>query len=179
MLRLLSSKAQGCKNFRKTSKPCHVGIHWIALAEYSQMSTYVPGFQSFFRFFASFCIGQINHWHMGTHMRVLSESFQMNTNMTWFRWFSKFFVSLCLDKSILSIGMDNQSYTVYSDVIFFFIYHSLRTQECHCEPIYCLALIEFIKKVSSILSSIYFHIFENNLGKFTKYLKESCYLTSG
>ena len=25
--------------------PCHVGIHWIALAEYSQMSTHVPGFQ--------------------------------------------------------------------------------------------------------------------------------------
>ena len=40
--------------FKKSSKPCHVGIHWIALAEYSQMSTHVPGFQSFFRFFASF-----------------------------------------------------------------------------------------------------------------------------
>ena len=26
---------------------CHVGIHWIALAEHSQMSTHVPGFQSF------------------------------------------------------------------------------------------------------------------------------------
>ena len=31
-------------------KPCHVGIHWIALVEYSQMSTHVPGFQS------SFCV---------------------------------------------------------------------------------------------------------------------------
>ena len=61
MLRLFSSKAQGRKDFRKPSKPCHVGIHWIALAEYSQMSTHVPGFQSFFRFFASFCIGQISH----------------------------------------------------------------------------------------------------------------------
>ena len=25
------------------------------------MSTHLPGFQSFFRFFASFCIGQISH----------------------------------------------------------------------------------------------------------------------
>ena len=31
--------------------PCQVGIHWIALAEYSQMATRVTGFQSFFRFF--------------------------------------------------------------------------------------------------------------------------------
>ena len=46
----------------KASKPCHVGIHFIAVIEYSQMSTHVPGFQSFFRVcFASFCIGQISH----------------------------------------------------------------------------------------------------------------------
>ena len=51
------SKAQGRKDFCKPSKPCHVGIHWKALAEYSQMSTLVPGFLSFSRFFASFCIG--------------------------------------------------------------------------------------------------------------------------
>ena len=44
MLRLLSSKAHGCNDFWKTPKPCHVGIHWIALAEYSQMSTHMPGF---------------------------------------------------------------------------------------------------------------------------------------
>ena len=61
MLRLLSSKAQGCKSFGKPFKPCRVGIHWLAIAECSQMSTHVPGFQSFFRFFASFCIGQICH----------------------------------------------------------------------------------------------------------------------
>ena len=58
MLRLLSSKAQECKDFWKTSKPCHVGIHWIALTEYSQMSTHVPGFQSFHSFFVSLWIGQ-------------------------------------------------------------------------------------------------------------------------
>ena len=28
-------------------KPCHVGIHWIALTEFSQMGTHVAGFQSF------------------------------------------------------------------------------------------------------------------------------------
>ena len=56
MLRLLSSKAQDFKDFWRTSKTYHVGIHKIALAENSPMSTYVPGFQSLFRFFASFCI---------------------------------------------------------------------------------------------------------------------------
>ena len=45
----------------KSPKPCHVGMHWIALTEYSQMSTHVPGFRSFFSFFASFCIDQISH----------------------------------------------------------------------------------------------------------------------
>ena len=56
MLRLLSSNAQVCK-------PCHVGIHWIALTEYFHMSTHVhvPGFQSFWGFFASFRIGKISH----------------------------------------------------------------------------------------------------------------------
>ena len=29
----------------KTSKPCHIGIHPIALTEYSQMSAHLPGFQ--------------------------------------------------------------------------------------------------------------------------------------
>ena len=61
MMRLLSSKAQGRKDFWKPSKPCHVDIHWIALAEFSQMSTNMLGFQSFFSFFASFCFGHISH----------------------------------------------------------------------------------------------------------------------
>ena len=54
ILRLLSSKAHRHKDFWKLSKPCHVGIHWIALLEYSQMSTHMPGFQSFFRFLGIF-----------------------------------------------------------------------------------------------------------------------------
>ena len=40
------------QRFLKTSKPCHVGIHGKALAEYSHMSTHVAGFQSFLRSFA-------------------------------------------------------------------------------------------------------------------------------
>ena len=46
---------------KKHLNSCDVGIHWIALAEYSHMSMHMPGFQSFFCFFASFCIGQISH----------------------------------------------------------------------------------------------------------------------
>ena len=44
-----------CKDFQKPSKPCQVGNHWKAFTTYSQMSTCVPGFQLFFRCFASFC----------------------------------------------------------------------------------------------------------------------------
>ena len=51
-------KHRNAKIFEKHLIPvCHVGIHWIALAEHPQMSTYVPAFWSFFSFFASFSIG--------------------------------------------------------------------------------------------------------------------------
>ena len=36
------------QSFRKPSEPCHVGIHWKALAEYSQMSTMYQGFSHVF-----------------------------------------------------------------------------------------------------------------------------------
>ena len=58
MLGLLSSKAQA---FLKSFKSPCVDIHWIARTEYAQMSTHVPGFQEFLRFFASFYIDQISH----------------------------------------------------------------------------------------------------------------------
>ena len=58
MRRLLSSKAQRCKDFWKPSKPCHTGIYWISLAE--QKSTHCQGL-SFFRVFISFCIGKTSH----------------------------------------------------------------------------------------------------------------------
>ena len=59
MLRILSSKAQRHKAFWKPSKPYHVGIHWIAFTEYSQISNHVPGFHSSFRLFAKICIGKL------------------------------------------------------------------------------------------------------------------------
>ena len=62
---LLSFKAQERKDFGKASKPCHVGIHWIVLAEYSQMSTHMPGFQSFFRFFDSCVV------HFSRNFRII------------------------------------------------------------------------------------------------------------
>ena len=51
-------KHNGSKVFENHS---NIGIHRIALAENSRMSTHMPGFQSFLRYFASFCIGQISH----------------------------------------------------------------------------------------------------------------------
>ena len=58
MLRLLSSKVQGRKDFWKSIKSCPVGIHWIALTEYYQISTHshTPGIQSLISFFAPFHI---------------------------------------------------------------------------------------------------------------------------
>ena len=47
-MRLLSSKAQVQKEFFLPPTPYHVGIHWKALAENSQMSTRVSAiFQVF------------------------------------------------------------------------------------------------------------------------------------
>ena len=59
LLRLLLPKPQGCSYFWKSSKPCHVGIRWIALAEFSHMSTHVPGFPSVFRFLHCFVLAKL------------------------------------------------------------------------------------------------------------------------
>ena len=59
MLRLLSFKAQGCNDFWKPSKPCHVGIHWIALADYSQIRTLVLRFQLFKGVMHSFVMAKL------------------------------------------------------------------------------------------------------------------------
>ena len=56
---ILSSKAQGHKYFWKPSKPCHIGIYWIALVEYSRMSTHMPGFQSFSGFLHYFVLAKL------------------------------------------------------------------------------------------------------------------------
>ena len=63
MLRLLSPMEKKYKRFCKPSKARHVDIPWIALAEHSQMSSYLLGFQSYFSFFALFCIGKIKISH--------------------------------------------------------------------------------------------------------------------
>ena len=76
ILRLLSSKAQGREVFWKPFKPCNVGIFWMALAEYSQMSTHVPGFPSFFRLFASFCVGKMNHQPFETRSQWQKAAWQ-------------------------------------------------------------------------------------------------------
>ena len=94
MLRLLFSKAKGRKDFWKSFKPCHVDIHLIALAEYSQMSTHMLGFQSYLRFFASFCIGQIRHQQHKGYVRKYWENTILGTLIShiWV-WFSPFIVS--------------------------------------------------------------------------------------
>ena len=56
---LLSSKAQGCKYFWTPSKPYHIGIHWITLAEFSQMSAHLPAFQSFLSFLHHFVMAKL------------------------------------------------------------------------------------------------------------------------
>ena len=56
---ILFSKVQGHESLWKSSKPCDVGIHWKALAEYSQMSTHLPGFRSFFRFLHLFVLTKL------------------------------------------------------------------------------------------------------------------------
>ena len=56
VLWLLSPKAQGCEVSWKPSKPCHVGVHWIALAEYYQMSTNMIYAFSHFSAFLHYCI---------------------------------------------------------------------------------------------------------------------------
>ena len=59
MPRLLSFEAQKFKNLWKLSQPSHVGIHRKALAEYYQMSTHVPGFQSFIAFCHHFMLTKL------------------------------------------------------------------------------------------------------------------------
>ena len=82
MLRLLPSKAQERKDFLKPSKPCHVGIHWIAFADYSQMGTQVPGFLSFFSFLVHFVLAKLATSSIRVNMaeNVIINKFQ-NTSL--------------------------------------------------------------------------------------------------
>ena len=58
MLRLFSSKGQGCKVFQKPSKPYHVGIHcshWVL----SDEKPMCQGFSNFSRFFHHFVLAKL------------------------------------------------------------------------------------------------------------------------
>ena len=47
------------KKKKKSTQPCHVGIHWKALTEYVQMSTHLSWFRSFFRFLHHFLLAKL------------------------------------------------------------------------------------------------------------------------
>ena len=53
------TKEQEGKVFLKPSKPCRLGIHWIALVEYSHMSTPYARVSVIFKVLASFRIGKL------------------------------------------------------------------------------------------------------------------------
>ena len=50
---------QGCKDFYKPSKPCHVCIHSTAFREHSQMSTNMPGFHKILGFLRHFILAEL------------------------------------------------------------------------------------------------------------------------
>ena len=56
MLRLHSSKPEERKVVWKPFKPCHFGIHWIVLSEYSRISIHMSGFHSFSGFLHHFIL---------------------------------------------------------------------------------------------------------------------------
>ena len=60
MLRLLSPKEKARKDFQKSSKPCHVGIHWIALADWELIDEWPCARVCHSSALASFCISQIS-----------------------------------------------------------------------------------------------------------------------
>ena len=59
ILKLHSYKAQKRNDLRKPFKYCHVGIHWIALAKYSQMGTHVPVPVIFLTFLNHFIVAKL------------------------------------------------------------------------------------------------------------------------
>ena len=90
MLRLLLFKAHGLNILWKTSKQFHVGIHWIPLAEYSQMSNPCARVCSFYKVFylhhlvlaelatssirVKRCVIILNHFHVEYAQCVTTSS---------------------------------------------------------------------------------------------------------
>ena len=59
------------KDFSKPSKPCHDGIYWIALTEYSQRSTHVPVFQLFLFFLHYFVFPKLAASSKKVNLRLI------------------------------------------------------------------------------------------------------------
>ena len=98
MLRIHLSISQDDKNLWKQNKPCHIGIHWKALAECYQMSTNAAGFQSYCSQF--FFSSEVSHqqWKVNICVTycVLSYRAPSNTLMI-ILWF----ISLLLNHILL------------------------------------------------------------------------------
>ena len=90
------------QSFKKTqtSQPCHDGIHWIDLAEYSQMSTHVPGVRSF--------SGFLHHFELTT---LATSSIRVNLiqelQYKWKRYLYHFYIHDLGRKQLLEEQMKN------------------------------------------------------------------------
>ena len=82
---LLPSKAQGRQDFLKPSEPCHVGIHWKALHEYSQRSTHVPEFSHFSLFLHHFVLAKLATRSIRVKGLSRKKPLGINMNFTLFR----------------------------------------------------------------------------------------------
>ena len=86
MLRLLSSKSLRCQDFWKPYKPCHVGIHWITLAEYThRWVPMYPGICHFFSccFFYRFVLVKIATSSIRVNINWLEASDYAHTANMW------------------------------------------------------------------------------------------------
>ena len=120
ILRPLSSKAHGCKDFWKLSKPCHVGIYWIALTEYSQMSTHMPGFQSVFSFMCHFVLAKLASSSIRVEVwwYVQSDCHNKEHNM------KILFIWLCQSYGVLNTVTSNARLLTFWSKLDIFVWYS-------------------------------------------------------
>ena len=77
-----------CKKFWKSFKPCHVGIHWKALAEYYQMSTHMPWFKSFSAFLHQFVLTKsVSSSQRARHYSFLHLFPVLTVSISWLKYF--------------------------------------------------------------------------------------------
>ena len=121
---LLSSKAQGCKDFWKPSKPCLVGTHWKALAEFSQISTHLPVFQAFFRIFENHLIPVILVFIRKPSRWVLSCEYTHVPGLRSFAGFLHHFVLAKLATSSIRVkNCTNKSPSIILWILALFLSH--------------------------------------------------------